>query len=52
MDKILARSAEFENVMYDFFTLPSMDLSPKTELARRVCSISFEHAQSLKILLA
>ncbi len=52
MDKILARSAEFENVMYDYFTLPSMDSSPKAELARRVCFISFEHAQSLKMLLA
>lgn len=52
MNKILARSAEFEEVMYDFFSLKSMDISPKATLAKNVCNISFEHAQSLKMLIA
>lgn len=51
-NQLLARSAEYEDVMYEYHSLPTPDKSQKAKLAKIMCSISFEHSQSLKMLLA
>ena len=50
-NQLLARSAEFEDKMYDYYSLDMPDKSLKARLAKIMCSISFEHSQSLKMLL-
>lgn len=51
-NQLLARSAEYEDTMYEYYLLPTPDTSLKARLAKVMCSISFEHSQSLKMLLA
>lgn len=51
-NQLLARSSEYEDTMYEYHSLPSPDKSQKAKLAKVMCSISFEHSQSLKMLLA
>lgn len=51
-NQLLAKSAEFEDTMYEYYSLDMPDKSLKARLAKIMCSISFEHSQSLKMLLA
>lgn len=52
MDRILTRSAEYEKLVVEMLALPSFDNSKRTRLTHIMCSVSIEHGESLKILLA
>jgi len=52
MDDLLRRSAEFENKVIQVLELPPYDDSDKIRLSKVMCSVSVEHAESFKILLA
>ena len=52
IDKLLSRSAEFEEKLLELF---SLELQVKTERiisSRTMCNITFEHAESAKMLIA
>ena len=52
MDRLLARSAEHEKLVVEMLTLPPFDTAKRTKLTHIMCSVSIEHGESLKILLA
>jgi len=52
MDDLLAKSAELENSLSEFFSLALYDQSDRLKASRTACSIAFEHSESAKILLA
>ncbi|MCG9747562.1 hypothetical protein [Shewanella sp. Isolate8] len=52
MDALLLRSAEFEKLMTEYLTIPPAIASKKSQAARIMCSVAFEHSESIKILLA
>lgn len=52
INKLLARSAEFEDKMLYIFSHPPFDKSERINVSKILCSVSFEHAESLKLLLA
>lgn len=49
---MLARSAEYENYVDYILRQPLYDSSDRIRVSRIMCSVSLEHAESLKILLA
>lgn len=51
INQLLSRSAELEAVLTDFLALKSFDDSPRLVVSRILCSVSFEHAESGKLLL-
>lgn len=51
-NQLLARSAVLEERLADFFSLPLVNDSSRLQAARALASLSFEHAQSLKYLVA
>lgn len=51
-DKLLARSAMLEDRLADFFSLPLVQGSSRLQATRALASLGFEHAQSLKHLVA
>lgn len=52
MDTILQKSAELELALLEFFSLGAYDDSRKLTSSRIMCSVAFEHAESVKILIA
>ena len=52
MNRLLARSAEYESLIMEIFALPPYQNTQRYELTRIICSVAMEHAESLKILLA
>lgn len=44
-------SAELEEVLSDFLKLATYDMSERTQSSKIMCSVSFEHAESAKMLL-
>lgn len=52
VDKLLKRSSEYEQLIVEMLSLPSMNNDKRTKLSHIMCSVSIEHAESLKILLA
>lgn len=52
LDQMLARSAILENRLGDFFSLPLVNGSSRLHATRALTSLGFEHAQSLKHLMA
>ena len=52
MDKLLLRSSEFENYVLNVLSYPLYDNSQRVKVSRIMCSVSLEHAESFKILLA
>jgi len=52
MDKLLLRSAEYEELVVEMLMLPSYDNSARIKLSHIMCSVAIEHAESAKILLA
>ena len=51
-NQLLARSLEFEEKMLYVLSQPSFDDSDRIRISKILCGVSFEHAESLKILLA
>lgn len=49
---MLARSAEYENYVDHILRQPLFDDSDRVRVSKIMCSVSLEHAESLKILLA
>lgn len=49
---MLKRSAELEKVLTDLLKITYLDNSARAESSNIMCSVSFEHAESAKILLA
>lgn len=49
---MLARSAEYENYVDYILRQPLFDDSDRVRVSKIMCSVSLEHAESLKILLA
>ncbi len=52
MDKLLHCSAEYEKIMVNILNYPPFEDSDRIRVSRIMCSVSFEHAESIKILLA
>lgn len=52
MDKLLQCSAEYEKIMVNVLNYPPYEDSDRSRVSRIMCSVSFEHAESIKILLA
>lgn len=52
MDKLLQCSAEYEKIMVNVLNYPPYEDTDRTRVSRIMCSVSFEHAESVKILLA
>ena len=52
MDKLLLKSSEFENYVLNVLSYPLYDNSQRVKISRIMCSVSLEHAESFKILLA
>jgi len=52
MNKLLLRSAEYEELVVEMLMLPSYDDSARIKLSHIMCSVAIEHAESAKILLA
>jgi hypothetical protein len=52
LDKLLIRSAEYEKLMSQYLAIPPSIASPKNHASRIMCSVAFEHSESIKILLA
>lgn len=52
MDKLLQRSAEYEKIVLKQLNYPLYKNTNRARISRIMCCISFEHAESLKILLA
>jgi hypothetical protein len=51
-DKLLARSAMLEDRLVGFFALPLVDASSRLQTTQTLASLGFEHARSLKHLVA
>ena len=52
MEKLLQRSAEYEKLVTGMLSFPPYDHSARSRVSRIMCSVSLEHAESTKILLA
>ena len=52
MDKLLHCSAQYEKIMVNLLNYPPYKDSDRVRVSRIMCSVSFEHAESIKILLA
>ncbi len=52
MDKLLHCSVEYEKIMVNILNYSPYEDSKRTRVSRIMCSVSFEHAESIKILLA
>ncbi|SEQ32454.1 DUF6988 family protein [Nitrosomonas ureae] len=52
INEILKRSAELEKILNEFFELKPYDNSDRIISSRNMCSVAFEHAESVKILIA
>ncbi|MCH4293805.1 hypothetical protein MJ923_05745 [Shewanella sp. 3B26] len=51
MDKLLSRSAEYEDFVYGLLSYPEAEPSSRTHGAKILCAVAMEHGQSLKILM-
>ena len=51
-DKLLARSSMLEDRLVSFFALPLVDASSRRQATQALASLGFEHARSLKHLVA
>lgn len=49
---MLKRSAELEKVLTDLLKITYLDNAARAESSNIMCSVSFEHTESAKILLA
>lgn len=52
LNRLLGRSAELEATLNEFLALMPFDQSDRRASARVMCGVSFEHAESVKMLLA
>lgn len=52
IDKLLVRSAEFEEYVLSVLSHPVYDNSDRIKVSNIMCSVALEHAESFKILLA
>ncbi len=52
LNRLLGRSAELEATLTEFQALKPFDQSDRRASARVMCGVSFEHAESVKMLLA
>ena len=52
LDQVLMRSAELDVVLSPFLELPIAIDSDKLRAVRGMCGVAFEHAESVKILIA
>jgi hypothetical protein len=52
LDKLLARSAELEDVLCELFKLPFSTTCRRTLAGRVMCNVVYEHAHSVKLLMA
>jgi hypothetical protein len=52
MDTLITRSAKLESKVLEFFEYKPHEDTDKYRLSRIMCSVSIEHAESFKILLA
>lgn len=52
MDKLLNRTNELTQTLVTFLSLPTYDSSPKIIASRALCGVSFEHANSVNVLIA
>nr|WP_320011325.1 hypothetical protein [uncultured Desulfobulbus sp.] len=52
LNEILKRSAELENVLAEFIHIDFFKPSERCTASKIMCSVAFEHAQSVKMLLA
>lgn len=52
MNKLLQRSAEYEKIVRGLLNYPPHEDSDRAKVSRIMCSVSFEHAESIKILLS
>lgn len=52
IEVLLNRSAELAEVLADFLTLAPYDDSAKITSSRTLCGVSFEHAESVRILIS
>ncbi len=52
MDKLLQRSAKYDELVLEMLMLPTYDNSERIKLSHIMCSVAIEHAESAKILLA
>ena len=52
INEILTRSAALEEKLTNFFDLKPYDNSDRIRSSRIMCSVAFEHAESVKILIA
>jgi len=51
IDSLFIRSIEFEREIVEFFSLTGYDNTPRAQAARILCSVTHEHAESLKMIL-
>jgi hypothetical protein len=52
INHLLSRSVELEKNLLEFLVLPPFDDSQRIMVSRVMCSISFEHAESAKMLIS
>lgn len=52
MEQLLARSAELAETIAELLGLPTYDASARVASSRILCDVSFEHAGSVRVLLA
>ena len=52
INELLSRSAELEEVLVAFFELAPFDNTDRVLSSHIMCSVAFEHAESVKILIA
>lgn len=52
LNALLARSAELHDTLDGFLGLSLTEVGPRFRVSRVMCGISFEHAESIKILIA
>lgn len=52
LNALLARSVELENALSGFLGLPPFDSSARCRVSRAMCAVSYEHAESAKMLTA
>jgi hypothetical protein len=52
VEKLLQRSAEYERLVIGMLSFPPYNNSARSRVSRAMCSVSIEHAESAKMLLA
>ena len=52
INNLLKRSVELENVLFKFIKLELREKVPRRESSRIMCSVCFEHSESVKLLIA